>query len=245
MSSRYSISKSNSGTIITSRGIITPPTVSSSSSTSIDYIDGVDEKAEPVNTTVSIKKSNGSSSSGTKRRHISKDQDVIYTDTSSWSSPHDVVSRNSFARDHVHLWTLLEACIEVNNMTRAESILVGLSEIASDQDVTLAVNNYLLKLGELNPSDPSVLHDWLKRIKIRMKSFKPNSVTYAIILKCMYTAKDYKGIKSFLKARNNDEVKQILNRIEVLGLEPLRGIVEVSFFPLIFRGLETDKKNWN
>jgi hypothetical protein len=207
------------------RRIGTSSAITHSSSTSpLDYL----EHQHPEEKTEKVRSSLSTGKPGTKRQSLSRAQDVTYTDNSSWSSPHDVVSRNAFARDHVHLWTLLETCIEVNNMTRAESILVGLSEIASDQDVTLAANNYLLKLGELNPSDPKVLHEWLGRIKIRMKNFKPNAVTYAIMLKSMYTAKDYQGIKAFVRSRRSDELSQILNRIEVLGLEALKGIVEVS-----------------
>lgn len=163
-----------------------------------------------------------------RKRLTTISQDVTYTDNSSWSSPHDVVSRNAFAKDHVHLWTLLEACIQNNNLSRAESILVGLARIASNEDVALAINNYLLKLGELNPTDPQILRDWLKRIEKQVGKFRANSVTYAIMLKCMYTAGDTQGIRSLVMAQSDEELSGILSRVEVLGLEALRGIVEVS-----------------
>ncbi|ANB13628.1 hypothetical protein AWJ20_1927 [Sugiyamaella lignohabitans] len=157
---------------------------------------------------------------------------VKFEGETSWSSPNDLISRNSFAKNHIHLWTLLEACIESGNMTRAESVLIGLSEIANSSDVTLAVNNYLNKLVQLNAGNSSVGLQWIKKIRNKISKFEPNTVTDAIILKSIYSSHDTDKLREFVVSKRGT-LGEILSHVEVLGLGAMVNIVKVS---IVFEG---------
>lgn len=153
----------------------------------------------------------------------------------SLSSPHDSISRNTFAKNHAHLWTLLEACIDSNNLTRAESVLIGLSGLASKADITLACNNYLLRLCELNETSPSVGQLWIRRIQTKISMFEPNSVTDAIILKNIYSSGNVTDLQRFMKeyeSRTGKSVSELLGHVEVLSIEALKNIVNACNIPL-------------
>lgn len=153
----------------------------------------------------------------------------------SLSSPHDSISRNAFAKDHAHLWTLLEACIDSNNLTRAESVLIGLSGLASKADITLACNNYLLRLCELNEASPSVGQLWIRRIQTNIPLFEPNSVTDSIILKNIYSSGNVGDLKRFVsqyESRTGNSVSELLSHVEVLSIEVLKNIVNACNIPL-------------
>lgn len=144
----------------------------------------------------------------------------------SWSSPHDYVGRNSFAHDHAHLWTLLEACLDTGNLSRAQSILVGLSEVATVQDLTLAANVFLKRLADYN-KDYRPIQEAIRNLEKRVRQFTPNAVTHAIVLKSIHRSGDTSQLKTFV-GRHITEMPEILSKIEVLGLATVKDIVQVS-----------------
>lgn len=150
--------------------------------------------------------------------------------SSSWSSPNDLVARNAFTKDHIRLWTLLEACIVSQNFKRAESILIGLSGMASSTDMTLAVNKYLLKLVETNPENPLVGREWLASISRKIPSFRSNSVTDATLLLNLYTAGQKEQMKGLIEdhVESGGSIRTLLSHVDVLPIRAIQNIIRVS-----------------
>lgn len=150
--------------------------------------------------------------------------------TSSWSSPNDLVARNAFTKDHVRLWTLLEAFIVSKNFKRAESILIGLSGMASQTDMTLAVNKFLLKLVESNAENPIIAKEWLSKISQQVPSFRQNSVTDATLLLNLYTAGEKTQMKELIQDHVNrgGNIKTLLSHVDVLPVRAIQNIIKVS-----------------
>lgn len=147
--------------------------------------------------------------------------------STSWSSPHDNVARQSFMKNYSHLWTLLEACLDTQNFARAEDVLISFSAHSSPKDIIVAVNNYLLRLAEVNETDASVAQSWLKSISIKLGTFTPDSVTYAIILRniCLATDYDKAAIIQHLNSTSLD--RDVLKHVDVLGIEMISKIIKV------------------
>ncbi|CAN6622116.1 DNA-directed RNA polymerase, mitochondrial [Trichomonascus vanleenenianus] len=145
----------------------------------------------------------------------------------SWSSPHDVVSRNAFTKDHARLWTLLEAAIASGEFARGEKILLGLVALASEADITLAVNNFLLELVSANPTDPLVAREWLAEISDKIPAFEPNSITEAALLKNLFTADKIDEMREFIYEyrQTSGSLRQLLGHVDILGLKALQTIV--------------------
>lgn len=145
----------------------------------------------------------------------------------SWSSSKDVISRHHFLKDFSHLWTLLEACLDSGNMTRAENVLISFSKHSKEAEIVSAVNKYLYRLVELNEQDETVAKNWLKSISSKIPMFTPNSATKAILLrnKCLATNFSKNNIELFLQVNS----KKCLNHIEILGADMLAKILQVCF----------------
>lgn len=146
----------------------------------------------------------------------------------SWSSPHDIIPRHHFLKDYSHLWTLLEACLETNNFSRAENVLISFSEHSDPKDITLAVNHYLLRLAELNENDHTVATQWLSHISQRLPNLKTDTITYAIIFrnKCLSSNYNKEKISKYIGQYSTD----ILKHVDVLGIELISKVVQVCFF---------------
>jgi DNA-directed RNA polymerase len=124
------------------------------------------------------------------------------------------------------LWTLLEACLDTGNLTRAQSILIGLGEVATMQDLTLATNLFLNRLSDFN-NDYRPIQEAIRSLEKRIPQFSPNAVTFAILLKSIHRSGDTEQLKAFV-GKHMNQIKEILSKIEVLGLAVIKDIVEVS-----------------
>lgn len=147
----------------------------------------------------------------------------------SWSSPHDNVARQSFMKNYSHLWTLLEACLDTQNFARAEDVLINFTQHSAPKDVGVAVNNYLLRLAEVNENDATVAQKWLASISEKLPMFQQDSVTHAIILRniCLATGYDKEAILKYLTSTSPDFA--VLKHVDVLGIEMISNIIKVSF----------------
>ncbi|PRT55212.1 DNA-directed RNA polymerase, mitochondrial [Wickerhamiella sorbophila] len=146
-------------------------------------------------------------------------------ETMSWSSNRDSVPQNAFTSDYSQAWSLLEACLESGNLERAEAVLVGLVDLATDQnDITLAVNSYLLKVIETNAGHPLIAETWLRKTIYLIPRFKPNGVTEAMMLKNAYLSGDTSHWRKYVTDRK-DKLSSVLSHIEVLGAQTCRDIV--------------------
>lgn len=150
--------------------------------------------------------------------------------TSSWSSPNDRIVRNVFSSNSVHAWTLLEACLEQENMTRAESVLLGLSEISGSSDIALAVNTFLQKLIDINEKRPEVPINWLKRIEFQIPKFQPNDATNALLLRnaCSNGPGGPTLLQSFVEKYSKSKVLNLLRQFEILGAENIAKVMSVA-----------------
>lgn len=139
-----------------------------------------------------------------------------------------MIPRHQFFKDYSHLWTLLEACLETENFTRAEHVLISFSEHSDAKDLTLAVNSYLLRLSELNEKNSDTAQIWLRHISKKIPQFTPDTVTRAIILrnKCLHYDYDRTRISGYIEQYS----AEILKHVDVLGIEMISKIVQVCSF---------------
>lgn len=138
-----------------------------------------------------------------------------------WSSPKDGVRRDVFSNRIVNAWTLLEACLELGNMERAESVLPVLSEISSEHELTLAVNMYLKKLVERESGYNSLAEDWMRRIRFKLPNFKPNEITDALLLRnaCMALPQNPEILESRLRDVTKARLASILKQRELFDAD--------------------------
>lgn len=134
---------------------------------------------------------------------------------------------SNWTGSHGQAWMLMEACLESGNLERAESVLLGLTELGSDEDVPLAINNYLLRLVEMNAGRPQIAKDWLSRVERTVPRFRPNDVTEAIMLKnaCLSGSVDY--LRVHLKQlQPPNKLAALVKHVEVLGVQHIKKIAE-------------------
>ena len=150
-------------------------------------------------------------------------------DNTSWSSPNDEIGIQPYTKDYSHLLTLLEACLDTQNFTRAQDVLINFSKHCGPNDIAMAVNNYLLRFAEVNEKNADVAQAWLTQIQTKIRGFKKSSVTYAILLRNICVASDFNVdlINEFLAGKNSE---QIFRHVDVLGIDVIARIVKVSFF---------------
>jgi hypothetical protein len=148
-------------------------------------------------------------------------------DNTSWSSPNDEIGIQPYTKDYSHLWTLLEACLDTQNFTRAQDVLINFSKHCGPNDIAMAVNNYLLRLAEVNEKDANVAQVWLTQIQTKIRGFKKSPVTDAILLRNICVASDFNVavIDEFLAGKN---LEQIFRHVDVLGIDVIARIVKVS-----------------
>lgn len=158
----------------------------------------------------------------------------------SWSSPNDNISVNTFSKDYSHLWTLLEACLDTQNFSRAQDVLINFSKRSKGSEVTVAVNNYLLRLAEVNEKDASVASKWLNMIESELENtdFKPSSVTYAILLRNVALASNYDSAKlkeffteaseAYFFNKKYSVEHDLLRNVDILGIDVIAKIISVS-----------------
>lgn len=154
-------------------------------------------------------------------------------DNTSWSSPNDEIGIQPYTKDYSHLWTLLEACLDTQNFTRAQDVLINFSKHCGSNDISMAVNNYLLRLAEVNEKDASVGQVWLTQIQTKIRNFERSPVTDAILLRNICLASDFSAseINDLLAGKN---VEQVFRHVDVLGIDVIAKIVKVSFFFFFF-----------
>ncbi|KAF5117575.1 hypothetical protein DV454_001059 [Geotrichum candidum] len=146
-------------------------------------------------------------------------------DNTSWSSPNDEIGIQPYTKDYSHLLTLLEACLDTQNFTRAQDVLINFSKHCGPNDIAMAVNNYLLRFAEVNEKNADVAQAWLTQIQTKIRGFKKSSVTYAILLRNICVASDFNVdlINEFLAGKNSE---QIFRHVDVLGIDVIARIVK-------------------
>lgn len=159
------------------------------------------------------------------------------TMTSSYRAPMANVSTprykapiHLFDNNRNHTWTLLEACLDLNNFKRAESLILALENITQSSDLTMAVNMYLRKFIDTNPDRNQDVVDWLQLIKLKMPNFEPNEVTDALMLRnaCLALPRSHSLLTKALSTLGKPKLISILNQRELLDVETVKQVVEYS-----------------
>ncbi|CAN3359250.1 DNA-directed RNA polymerase, mitochondrial [Diutina catenulata] len=135
-----------------------------------------------------------------------------------WSSSYDPVVRSPFARDIMHLQSLLDALIEGRNFTRAESILASIYPLSEPSAFLYSFNRYLAAWSE----EESVSLEQVQRF-IASATHKyglvANHRTHAIELaKYVHTNTPF---DQFIKQFSTGELHDIFGNVDILGIDEL------------------------
>ena len=146
------------------------------------------------------------------------------------STPRYKAPIHLFDNNRSHTWTLLEACLDLNNFKRAESLILALENITQSSDLTMAVNMYLRKFIDTNPDRNQDVVDWLQLIKLKMPNFEPNEVTDALMLRnaCLALPRSHSLLTKALSTLGKPKLISILNQRELLDVETVKQVVEYS-----------------
>lgn len=139
-----------------------------------------------------------------------------------WSSSYDPVTRSPFAKDVMHLQSLLDALLTSKNFDRADNILRAIYPLQDHGFVPL-LNKYL----EAYSSDASLedLEKYLSSIHGQFE-VKLNDRTYAILIaKAIQTGGDY--MRWVNKAKQSRVmIRKTLNHVDLLSAEDLMKIFQ-------------------
>ncbi|ODV80798.1 mitochondrial DNA-directed RNA polymerase [Suhomyces tanzawaensis NRRL Y-17324] len=147
----------------------------------------------------------------------------------SWSSQYDPVTRSPFAKDVIHLHSLLDALLASKNFDRAERILGAIYPLLSNPESFIFTLNEYLKLWALE--DTTTLDDVeasLSKFTTKFPATRLNDRTYAILLtKYMSTNTPY---IDYISKFTVQKTRQIFTHIDIIGTE---GLMEIFKHPEI------------
>jgi DNA-directed RNA polymerase len=146
-----------------------------------------------------------------------------------WSSEYDPATRSPFAKDVLHLQSLLDALLSGKNFERADKIVHAIYPLLSnEQDFIFSINKYLESWGSNESVTLQELQDYISLIFTRYRGVRQNARTYSIVLaKYIQT---HTPFESFLEEYSNPFLmKQILANIDVLGVDSLIQIFKSNY----------------
>ncbi|EDK40635.2 hypothetical protein PGUG_04733 [Meyerozyma guilliermondii ATCC 6260] len=140
-----------------------------------------------------------------------------------WSSRYDPVSRSPFAKDIVHLQSLLDALLASKNFDRADKILKAIYPISpSSDDFLFSLNRYLEGLAQEDITI-SELESYLEETTTRFPHVQPNDRTYAILLSKSMSNED-KFSHYLARAKSARVLRKVFNHLDILGVDGLTKI---------------------
>lgn len=136
-----------------------------------------------------------------------------------WSSSYDSVTRSPFAKDLIHLQSLLDALLASENFQRAENILDAMMPLVSSTTFLNSVNQYLEGLAQSEDSSVSDIIAFLDKMPLKYR-VSPNGRSVAIaISKAMSEGQDY---MTFVHKFNDPRtLRSTFENIDILTLEQL------------------------
>lgn len=147
----------------------------------------------------------------------------------SWSSSYDPVTRSPFAKDVVHLQSLLDALLASKNYSRAENILKAIHPLLnSTENFVPFVNKYLEAYLMEESCTMENLENFLES-QILEFGVRPNDRTHAIFIsKALQCGADH---RRFLRNAMSSPamMRRTLNHVDVLSVENLAKIFEEPF----------------
>lgn len=145
-----------------------------------------------------------------------------------WSSGFDPVSRSPFAKDIVHLQSLLDALLASKNFDRADKILKAIFPISERvDDFVFSLNQYLEAWSREDVTLADV-ESYLDDITARFPYVRPNDRTYAILLSKLMND-DSKFTSYLTEAKNAHQLLKIFDHLDMLGVDGLTMIFKQDF----------------
>jgi len=137
-----------------------------------------------------------------------------------WSSQYDPVTRSPFAKDVIHLQSLLDALLSSKNFERADKILKAIHPLlASPETFIFSINKYL----ETWALEESVLlkdvQTYISNIERKYPDVQLNDRTHAILLSKHITVGE--PYSKLLATYPTSKTRKIFSHIDILGVEAL------------------------
>lgn len=140
-----------------------------------------------------------------------------------WSSAYDSVSRSPFAKDIVHLQSLLDALLASLNLQRAENILETMMPLVGLEEFLISVNQYLEAYALDDATTAGDVEAFVARMGHKYR-VRPNGRTYAIaISKAMRENENYMRLVSQAKSEPR-VLRSVFDHIDILSLEQISEI---------------------
>ncbi|KAG7195756.1 DNA-directed RNA polymerase [Scheffersomyces spartinae] len=145
-----------------------------------------------------------------------------------WSSSYDPVVRSPFAKDELHLNSLLEAMLTSKNFNRAQNVLHTLYSLLMSPDTFVySLNRYLEAWGAEETVSLEDMEGLLKDMNKRYPSLRRNNRTYAILLA---KAIDEHVHMDLIRALPRKTVRDMLTYVDVIGGDGLNTLFSTQEF---------------
>lgn len=155
-----------------------------------------------------------------------------------WSSQYDSVMRQPFAKDIIHLQSLLDALLSSKNFTRANQILKAIYQLSlSNEEFMFSLNKYMESLSLQPDTTFSELKhffdDFLSTTprsaaNTSNKKLVPNDRTIAIYLAHTLNSNNQRGYDELIfDLKNNPTLsRKTLTHIDILGIDNLTKVFQ-------------------
>lgn len=137
-----------------------------------------------------------------------------------WSSQYDPVTRSPFAKDVLHLQSLLDALLSSKNFDRADKILRAIYPLLSSSETFIfSVNKYLEAWAFEESTTLSDLDQYLSELRQKYTDIYPNDRTYAILIsKCLDNGEQY---SIYLDRLSKPVIRKVFTHVDILGADGL------------------------
>ncbi|EGV63947.1 DNA/RNA polymerase [Yamadazyma tenuis ATCC 10573] len=145
-----------------------------------------------------------------------------------WTSQYDSVVRQPFAKDVIHLQSLLDALLSSKNFTRADKILQAIYPLSTSQEEFMySINKYLEVWSQQDSATLEGLENYLLNFT-KDARLLPNDRTYAILItKALQVDSSFKYNKYLNEIKSNiNFTRKVLGHIDVLGIDNLTKIFQ-------------------
>lgn len=159
---------------------------------------------------------------------IAKNANINNNNSLTWTSQYDSVVRQPFAKDVLHLQSLLDALLSSKNFDRADKILSAIYPLSTSVDEFMfSINKYLEVKAQQETESVSSLERYLQNFS----SGEPlvyNDRTYAILLSKSLDSNDTQSYKKLIGeiATNSSFSRKVLSHVDVLGIDNLTNIFQ-------------------
>lgn len=144
----------------------------------------------------------------------------------SWSSSYDPATRSRFAKDVVHLQSLLDALLASRNFQRADNILRAIHPLLTEAESFIShLNKYLEAVAAEESTSVEEVEQYLNKILLKFNA-SANDRTYAILIaKALDDNGNYMRFVNHAKG-NRKMLKKTLSHVDLISADGLAKIFE-------------------